>query len=289
MLTVRAPAKLNPVLEVLGRRDDGYHEIKSILQSVSLFDELSLEESRRIEFTCSVKELETRDNLAFKAAVALKEASGHKGGARIHLEKKIPRGMGLGGGSSDAAAVLKGLNGLWSLGLPEQRLAEIGAGIGSDVPYFIFGGTCVAGGRGEKVTPLADAEREWFVILVPGIEVRGGKTGRLYGLLESRNFTDGRYVKQALADLNRSKRIEPGHLYNVFEGVSSRAFTGLEAFSRALAEAGARHVHLAGSGPALYAPAHDEKEALHIRDRLAEVGIHVMAASTLSRSEIAER
>jgi 4-diphosphocytidyl-2-C-methyl-D-erythritol kinase len=162
VLRLKAYAKVNLVLEVLGRRADGYHEIASVMQTIGLYDVLTFEAAGEIEFSCSTPGLQEDNNLVGSAARALRQATGKKAGARIVLEKKIPRTAGLGGGSSDAAAALKGLNRLWGLGLTPEKLAEIAAGIGSDVPFFIYGGTCLVEGRGESITPLPDIKKAWF-------------------------------------------------------------------------------------------------------------------------------
>lgn len=172
MLTVRAHAKINLVLEVMGKRSDGYHEIKSIIQAVSLFDVLSFEKSDQLEIGCNVPSLQSPDNLIVKAAEALREKTDYEGGARIRLEKIIPMDSGLGGGSSDGAAALAGLNKLWSLGLSQKELVEIAADIGSDVPFFIYSGTCRMEGRGDKITPLLDPAETWYLLVRPGIKSR---------------------------------------------------------------------------------------------------------------------
>ncbi|MCX5992659.1 MAG: 4-(cytidine 5'-diphospho)-2-C-methyl-D-erythritol kinase, partial [Chloroflexi bacterium] len=140
MLTLKAFAKVNLVLEVLGRRADGYHEIASVMQTVSLYDVLTLEPASHIKLNFSLPGLPDHANIILKAAEALGKFAGCSKGALIGLEKNIPVGAGLGGGSSDAAAVLRGLNRLWQLELNMEQLAAIGAGLGSDVPFFIYGG-----------------------------------------------------------------------------------------------------------------------------------------------------
>ena len=156
-MTVKAHAKINWTLEVLGVRPDGYHELRSVVLPVALHDIVTLEES--VGITCSAEGVDVpqEKNLAFRAALALKNATGCKSGVRIAIEKHIPSGAGLGGGSSDAAAVLNALNVMWGFNLPCERLCEIAAEIGSDIPALVMGGPVLMEGRGEIVRRIDDA------------------------------------------------------------------------------------------------------------------------------------
>ncbi len=156
-LVLKAYAKINLTLEVLGRREDGYHDIVSILQTIDLHDTLTLEPAQDMALECDQSELEGPDNLVLKAAALLREATGCHQGARLKLQKGIPLAAGLGGGSSDAAAALLGLSRLWGLGLSAEKLMPLAAKLGSDVPFFLYGGTAMAQGRGEIVRPLPPA------------------------------------------------------------------------------------------------------------------------------------
>jgi 4-diphosphocytidyl-2-C-methyl-D-erythritol kinase len=162
---LRACAKVNYALEVRGLRGDGYHEISSVLQSVSLADELEIERSRGgFELSFEPEGVEigpVEENTVYKAWASLWEASGHELPTRIRLHKKIPAGAGLGGGSADAAAVLVGMNELFDLGLDAEQLRTIGARIGADVPFCLSGGTALAQGVGEILTPRAGRGYGW--------------------------------------------------------------------------------------------------------------------------------
>jgi 4-diphosphocytidyl-2-C-methyl-D-erythritol kinase len=164
MLTLKAPAKINWFLLVLGRRPDGYHDIQSLMQCVSLYDYLTFEDSDTIEIITDA-DIPLEENLIYKTAVRLKEQSGVEKGARITLKKHIPLAAGLGGGSSDAACTLKGLTTLWKLNIPEAKLLEIAGTIGSDVPFFLKGHSALVEGRGEKVTPVS-LKRSFIMVLV---------------------------------------------------------------------------------------------------------------------------
>jgi 4-diphosphocytidyl-2-C-methyl-D-erythritol kinase len=282
VLTLKAYAKVNLVLEVLGRRGDGYHEVVGIMQAIGLHDILTFEAADDISFSCSAPELQTGDNLVLKAVHALREATAEKAGARITLEKKIPLAAGLGGGSSDAAAVLKGLNRLWGLGLAAEKLAEIAAGTGSDVPFFIYGGTCLAQGRGEKITPLPDIRGALFVLLKPDVAVPVNKTAALYGMLKPGHYSGGALASGAA---ERLKNGETGvsMLYNTFDNVAAGAYNGLGHYRESLAKAGAGDIHLAGSGPLLFSMFSNQEDALAMREKLALINVDSILAPGIAR------
>ena len=149
MLTIRAFAKINLTLEVLGKRANGYHEVATVMQTIDLCDELTLEPSSGVSLRCSDPALETTDNLVLRAANLLREHAGGDSGAGMYLRKSIPVAAGLGGGSSDAAAALVGLRELWNLEEAVPDLRPLAAALGSDVPFFLSGGTAIAEGRGD--------------------------------------------------------------------------------------------------------------------------------------------
>jgi len=168
--SLQAPAKINWFLFIKGRRDDGYHDIVSPMQCVSLFDLLSFEDAPEIELLSDL-DLPPGENLVYKAAVSLKKSASYPGGARIVLKKNIPLAAGLGGGSSDAAQTLIGLNKLWGLGLTGEKLMELGAGIGSDVPFFLGGPFSVVQGRGEIVKRLKTDSSVAMLLVKPDIGI----------------------------------------------------------------------------------------------------------------------
>ncbi|MGA2368250.1 MAG: 4-(cytidine 5'-diphospho)-2-C-methyl-D-erythritol kinase [Dehalococcoidia bacterium] len=285
MLTVKAPAKINLVLEVLGKRGDGYHETKSIMQAVSLFDILSFEKSDRLEIGCNVPALRSADNLVIKAAEELREKTGCGGGARIRLEKAIPLDSGLGGGSSDAAAALVGLNKLWSLSLSQKNLAEIAADVGSDVPFFIYGGTCMAEGRGERITPLPDIDGTYYLLVRPDIKVEAGKTGRLYSMLGPGAFTAGRHADNAGEQVRREHKIRPHLLYNAFDKIALYAYHGMEDYWTRFSAVVDGDIHLAGSGPALFAVMGGRPQAEALQLKLGSNGIKSYVVASLGKNE----
>ena len=250
-LTLKAYAKINLTLEVVGRREDGYHDIVSILQTVDLTDTLSLERADALAFDCDVEELRGGQNLVLKAATLLKDEAGYAGGASIHLEKGIPVSAGLGGGSSDAATALKGLNDLWGLGLSVEELTPLAAKLGSDVPFFLHGGTAMVQGRGERVRPLPPADVSWVVILTPQIAIPE-KTAAMYGGLAENDFTRGMLTRKLEARIRGGGDVPPQFLFNAFDTLARGAFPGLKEYWERFEALGAQEVHVAGSGPSLF-------------------------------------
>ncbi|MGH8419929.1 MAG: 4-(cytidine 5'-diphospho)-2-C-methyl-D-erythritol kinase [Pseudomonas sp.] len=172
LLTLPAPAKLNLMLHILGRRADGYHELQTIFQFLDYGDELSfaLREDGEVRLQTEIADVPHDSNLIVKAARTLKEQSGSPLGVDIWLKKVLPMGGGIGGGSSDAATTLLGLNHLWQLGWDEDRLAALGLKLGADVPVFVRGHAAFAEGVGEILTPVTP-EEPWYVVLVPQVSV----------------------------------------------------------------------------------------------------------------------
>ncbi|MBI3969191.1 MAG: 4-(cytidine 5'-diphospho)-2-C-methyl-D-erythritol kinase [Chloroflexi bacterium] len=265
-VVLQAPAKINLTLEVLGRRPDGYHEIRSVLHALELHDTLRARSARALRLTCSAPHLVTADNLVLVAARRLQERVGVDPGAEIHLTKRIPESAGLGGGSSDAAAALRALNHLWGLGLSRSQLSDVAATVGSDVPFFLDGPAALATGRGVRLAPLAAADG-WVLLVRPPLELER-KTARLYGALTTADFSDGTATEALVSELRRqlsivrspAHRPSPGTLWatghsslvNTFDGVAMRLFPELGPWGERLRESGAVAAHLAGSGPTWY-------------------------------------
>jgi 4-diphosphocytidyl-2-C-methyl-D-erythritol kinase len=281
MLTVYAPAKVNLVLEVLGK-DNDYHRISSIIQSIDLCDVLSFQLDKEIHFDCDEPTLKG-DNLVTRAAFLLKGSVKYDLGARIELRKSIPWGVGLGGGSSDAAATLLALNELWGLRLPISELVRLAFKLGSDVPFFVHKGTALVEGRGEKVTLLPSLPSASFVLLVPPLPKVPGKTKQMYSNLRVADFTEGQFVRAALSCLKEGKRVDPDLMFNAFERVAFDFFPELEKYRKILKEAGAPGVCLAGSGPCLFTFFSEEKKAGELFSRLKKQRLECYLASSLPR------
>jgi len=277
MLTVYAPAKINLVLEVLGK-DNDYHRISSIVQSIDLCDVLNFQLDEEVCFECDVASLKS-DNLITRTATLLKESTKCSLGARIELRKHIPWGVGLGGGSSDAAATLLALNELWELRLSLPELVQLASELGSDVPFFIHKGTASVEGRGEKVTLLPALPATFFVLLVPPLPKIPGKTKQMYGKLNAAHYTEGRFIQQALSYLKQGKAIDHSLMFNVFEMVAFDFFPGLDKYRKTLEEAGAPGVYLAGSGPCLFTFFSEERQAKVISLNLRGQGLECYVTS----------
>jgi 4-diphosphocytidyl-2-C-methyl-D-erythritol kinase len=268
MLTILAPAKINLTLEVLTKRPDGYHEIRSLIQSINLCDSLRFQLSHDIRFTCDNPELVVAESLISRATVLLQQATGCSKGATIEINKRIPLTSGLGGDSSDAAAILSGLNKLWELGLPLEDLASLALQLGSDVPFFLYGGTALVEGRGEKITPLPPPPRIWVVLVVPDVPRLPEKTKRLYASLKINHHTNGQITENFVRALRESGKIKPPLLFNAFENVAFDQFPGLKVYKEHFTKLGAKNIHLAGSGPALFTLVEDRAEAERLHENL---------------------
>jgi 4-diphosphocytidyl-2-C-methyl-D-erythritol kinase len=283
VLTVRAPAKLNLVLEVLGRRE-GYHDICSIAQTIDLCDRLTFEPAGGIEFSCSEPSLR-EDNLVVRAAELLQQQCRQARGVRIHLEKRIPWGAGLGGGSSDAATTLITLNHLWDAGLSREQLVALGAALGSDVSLFLVGGTVLLQGRGDVVRPLPDHPTMHAIITMADTPSPPGKTALMYGRLRPDMFTRGQFVRAAAYALEQGAAIPESLRYNTFEKVADEVFDALERRRHALQQATGAAPHLAGSGPCLYALLASAQEADAAANRLIERGHRAVAVRFVKPEE----
>lgn len=281
MLKITAPAKINLTLEVLGKRPDGFHEIRSILQSVSLGDVLHFRLDQQLTFKSDSPDWSAEKSLVVKAVNQLKEATGCLKGVTIEVAKRIPLASGLGGDSSDAAAVLRGLDELWGLKLSREELLEIAASLGSDVAFFLYGGTALAEGRGEVVTPLPPLPDRWSVLMVPSVPELSGKTKQLYASLKQGHYTDGQVTERLVKVLKEGRDFQPSLLFNTFENVAFDKFSGLKVYKEHIIKLGAPHVHLAGSGPTLFTMFEDRAQAQDLYTRCRQQGIEAYLVETV--------
>jgi len=247
---VQAYAKINLTLEILGRRSDGHHEVKTILQTVDLADRLDVESAPRLRVDCDDPSLSGDANLVWQAATMLAKRAEIEPKAHIFMRKRIPVGSGLGGGSSDAAAALVALNQLWDTGLSVEELYPLAAELGSDVPFFLRGGTALAEGRGERVSPLP-ALAEMPVLLVCPDQTLEHKTRKLYSQITAAHYSDGG-VTRRLVQTMMGGHFEVSILQNVFENVAFQVFPGLSELYQRVASLVATRPHLSGAGPALF-------------------------------------
>lgn len=246
---ISAPAKINLTLRIVGRRPDGYHELVSWVGLIGLCDRLRFSfESGGIFFRCDDRAVPSDEsNLVVRAANAMR-AAGVDCGASIQLKKHIPIAAGLGGGSSDAAATLLGLNELWALGWSVERLAEIGSTIGSDIPVFVSRRQSVMRGRGEIVSPLARGWDGWVVLVVPPF---GVSTREVYGELRAGDYSGTRPEPESLVGLSADEL--SGRLFNDLEPAAFRIAPKLGHLRAFLSEETGRCVRMSGSGSTLFA------------------------------------
>jgi 4-diphosphocytidyl-2-C-methyl-D-erythritol kinase len=281
MLKVTAPAKLNLVLEILGKRNDGYHEIRSLIQTIGLCDILSFGQSDVVSLKCSEPALGMPDNLIIRAVELIKKTCDIKTGIEINLEKKIPLSAGLGGGSSDAAVTLLALNKMWDLGLNTAELLKMASQLGSDVPFFINGNTALVEGRGEKVTSLPVlTSTNWFILLIPSFAPIPDKTKRAYSLIKNNHFTNGEFCNVAMKTWLDKKAISPDLLFNVFDRIAFEIYPDLKTYWDSMEQIGAKNVHLAGSGPVLFSTIANESEGNGLCQNLREKGFKSYTVST---------
>lgn len=283
-ITVQAPAKLNLTLDVLGKRSDGYHEMKMVMQSVALCDTVTLTTGpgEGIVLSTDLGFLPVgRKNLAVAAALRLKEAAGADWGRlTIDLRKRIPVCAGTAGGSSDAAAVLRGLNQLLGLGLTWEELAKIGASVGSDVSYCVLGGTALCTGRGEEVAPLPPLPRCWVVLAKPAFSI---STPELFSRIDSRR------IKRRPDTAGALKALEEGDLlglarrmFNVFEEVlTGHRRDQVEEIKRTLLGGGALGASMTGTGPTVFGLFETEPAAQAAHERVKALVPDAFLAQTV--------
>jgi 4-diphosphocytidyl-2-C-methyl-D-erythritol kinase len=274
-IDLSAPAKINLSLRVLRRRPDGYHEISTRMAALELADTLTIESASTpgIQFSCSDASLPADGtNLAFKAALELERLAGRPLAAAIHLHKRIPHGAGLGGGSSDAATVLRGLNRLLRLGLTDAALLDAAAKLGSDVPFFLRGGWCECAGRGEIVHPLPGSPPPWRILLLK--PPFGVPTPWAY-----QNWIDSREIPGVLY---AEQRLDGIALVNDLERpVFEKHLVLADMKMWLLGQAGVRGALMSGSGSTVFAVLADEADAGSLTARFREqFGADVWASET---------
>jgi 4-diphosphocytidyl-2-C-methyl-D-erythritol kinase len=282
MITISAPAKINLTLEVIGKRTDGFHDIRSIVQTINLCDRIRFKSAKSIEITSTSPDWIAGKSLVSRAVSLLQESYGCTEGAAITVEKRIPLVAGLGGDSSDAAATLLGLNRLWKCGLSQNQLSELAGRLGSDVTFFLNGGTALMSGRGETVTPVKPLSKWWVVLAVPAMIPPPNKTKLVYESVSPDHYTDGQRSDSLAQRLNKREAFSTSLLYNAFEHVAFSVYPGLLDFAERLLEQSAPHVHLAGSGPTIFCIFRDKADATRLYHRLKDKCIETYLALTLA-------
>ena len=261
-IVLKSYGKINLGLDVLRRREDGYHEVRMIMQTVGLYDVLTMEKLKEdeIKMSCNLSFLPTDErNLVYKAVKLIKDRYHIKDGVKIDLNKRIPVAAGMAGGSSNCAAALKGMNELFNLGLSIEELCEIGVQLGADVPYCIWGGTALSEGIGEKLSRV-DAMPECYILIAkPGISV---STAFVYQNLDLVNLSKHPDIDGMLRCLEK-KDLKGicDRLENVLETVTTKEYPIIEKVKKHLVKQGAMGALMSGSGPTIFAIFQDKKTA----------------------------
>jgi 4-diphosphocytidyl-2-C-methyl-D-erythritol kinase len=282
-LEIPAYGKVNLTFEVLDRLDDGYHLVTTVMQTIALADRLHFETNDELSVECEYPELAGDQNLVWKAAVELAKAGNIQPEAKITIEKRIPVGMGLGGGSSDAATALLGLNRLWGLGFSTEKLATIAAGLGSDVSFFLWGGTALAQGKGEQISQLTSLPPLAITLVFPSLVIPN-KTASMYSRLTRAQFSDGGVTRQMIQILTSGQFVREsmrGLIFNAFSEVAARTYPELLEMCREIADQGGPVMHLCGAGPALFTIPSSEEEHQQIADVLQPHSAGVYLVSTV--------
>lgn len=274
---VRAYAKINLTLDVLDRRADGYHELATVMQTMDLADTLCLAESadEHIHLRCTRPELNNAENLVVRAVQLVRQHLALRRGLVLELRKCIPMAAGLGGGSSDAAAVLLALQKWWRLPLTADDLLDLAASLGSDVPFFLTGGLALCEGRGERVTPLTPCRPEalrWFVLVKPAIAL---STAAVFGKLPASDYSDGTPSRRIRAALEEGREFHPRDLHNSLERGVLERYPEVSRAKNDLLATGAPLVRLSGSGPTLFAPFANLVEAAQTQQEMQTRGYEV--------------
>jgi 4-diphosphocytidyl-2-C-methyl-D-erythritol kinase len=258
----RAPAKINLTLEILGRREDGFHDLISVAQTLDLCDDVRLDPAPEgtdpsVRFIDDAGRplpapADVDGEIVARAWRALRQTTGRDLPGRVTIRKRLPVAGGLGGGSSDAAAFLRLADGFWGLGLRPEELAEVGAGLGSDVPLFLAGGATLIEGRGERVTPLPDGAAWAGLLFSPELPLPAAKTAAMFSALRPRHFGDGARGRALAATLADGAAPHRDDLVNTFDTVVGEVLLGVAAERRRFAQAARAVPLLAGAGPSLF-------------------------------------
>jgi 4-diphosphocytidyl-2-C-methyl-D-erythritol kinase len=277
-------AKINWILDVLFKREDGYHELRTIYQTVSLHDQLRITETDGpIEILCDDPRVPCDEtNLAFKAALSLREATGTSKGARIEIDKRIPVAAGLGGGSSNAAATLLALVNLWHVEMDEPGLTRIAAGLGSDVPFFLLGGTALGVGRGEEVSPIEQIECEHLLLVNPGFAV---STRDAYEKLSRLTRSEAAFNIPLTLLAAKGIRELPLVARNDLEEAVLAAHPEIAEVKRRLLSLGARHALMSGSGATVFGVFDNSQITEQAESDMRALGFWAQRARTVDRQE----
>jgi 4-diphosphocytidyl-2-C-methyl-D-erythritol kinase len=280
-IEILSPAKINLILRVFRRKKNGYHYIQSIMQTISLFDEITIKkEGNGIDIKCTEKILNNQENIVYKSAKLFFEKTGIKNCAKIYIKKTIPLCSGLGGGSSNAASTLIGLNILWNYPLSKKEIFNIATNIGSDVPFFLYGGTCLVEGIGDKITQLPYIGNYYVILLIPKIKISSKIAYELYDKNKISPLTKGKYfIKMCM------KKFDTKYMHNDFENVILNKYPIVKKLKEEF-EKYTTQVHLSGKGPTLFTMKTHEKEARILCNKLSKYAQVFLTKTTKRRESI---
>lgn len=274
IITLKALAKINLGLDVLGRRENGYHDVRMVMQTIYLYDNVTMERTDQpgIELTCNLFYLPVDEtNIAYKAAKLLMDEFDISGGVRIVLDKHIPVAAGLAGGSANAAAVLVGMNRLFSLGLSQEDLMKRGVSLGADVPYCVMRGTVLAEGIGEVLSPLPPLPKCCVLIAKPGISV---STKTVYEKLDSQEIEVHPNIDGILEGLKKQDIQKVAlSMGNVLEAVTIGEYPVIEQIKDVMKDSGALNAMMSGSGPTVFGIFEDRQRAKEAQQKIRELQI----------------
>lgn len=281
-------AKINLTLEILGRRKDGFHEISSIFQTINLYDTIHFQHSSDFTVSTNIESLNNEDNLVYQAGILLKEYMNVKFGANILVDKNIPISAGLGGGSSNAAVTLIGLSKLWGLNIKFDQLVDLASRIGSDVSFFLSGGTSQVSGKGEMVSKLPSI-KEMKIILIfidqyPKFsELNHSKTALAYSFLSKKNYTDGKYTNDLATIIEGNVQPYYSNFFNAFSDVYLDVFCDIKNPFTSLNNMGIFKFCVAGSGPTLFIPICEDDDIDYLVKKINEIyGFKAIVTSFIS-------
>lgn len=281
-LRLAAYAKINLGLEILRRREDGFHELVSVTQTISLADTIDVSPGEPCTVTMTPPLVEDGENLVGRAATALAAHTGRPPSGQIHLTKRIPLAAGLGGGSSDAASTLRLLDRLWGTGLGPRGLGPIAAELGSDVSLFLAGGACLIRGRGEEVEQLPPAPPFWLALVCPDISPPD-KTRALYRALQPSEWSDGAQTLALAKAIRAGRPLAGAGLINSFDNAANRVYPQFQELRARLQTLTGQPFHLTGAGPTLFALFESEAAASSAAATIERGGLTAHVARSIAR------
>lgn len=284
-ITVKTYGKINLYLEVIKKREDGYHELQMVMQSIGLYDTVSVKETENDEiriYTNSPYIPRDDGNIAVQAAKLIKEEFQIEKGVEITIDKKIPVAAGLAGGSANAAGVLKGLNALWNLDLSEEKLGNLGLRLGADVPFSVMEGAAIAEGIGEELTPIAGLKNTWLVLCKPGISV---STPEVYKELDASLLERRPLSKEFLTAIeNRDLRYISKNMYNALESVTLKKHAVIDDIKKKMMQYNAIGTMMTGSGPTVFGIFKDQDKAKKAAVNLLKYHHQTYVVNTYNKS-----